>query len=129
MTLVKIEGIDAVARLLKDVAPAEGRRLLRDTVQDVAKQVATDAKEIMPRDSGAMAAGTYARKEPLKGGEVKSTVRVRGAFYWRFLEYGDGPDGVEHAMFLRAKERTLAVLDRQFLDAFAKRLVARLMKG
>jgi hypothetical protein len=129
MSLVKIEGIDAVVRMLKDVAPAEGRRLLRDTVQDVAKQVVADAKATMPRDTGAMAAGTYARKEPLGGGLIRSTVRVRGAFYWRFLEYGDGPDGVEHAMFLRAKERMLSVLDRQFLDAFARRLVARLMKG
>ena len=129
MSLVKIEGLDAVRRMLNDIAPTEARRLMRDTVQDVAKQVATDAKEIMPRDSGAMARGTYARKEPIAAGKIESTVRVRGAFYWRFLEVGDGPDGVEHAMFLRAKERMLAVLDRQFLDAFAKRLVARLMRG
>lgn len=126
---VKIDGVDAVRRMLDDIAPAEARRLLRDTTLDVAKQVAADAKEIMPRDSGAMISGTYGRKEPLKGGEIKATVRVRRAYYWRFLEYGDGPDGIEHAFFLRARERTANMLDQTFLDAFARRLVARLRKG
>jgi hypothetical protein len=130
MTTVKIEGIDAVARMLKDIAPQDGRKLLRQTTHDIAKQVVTDAREIMPRDSGDMARATFAKQEPTQGNTIKSTVRVRGnAFYWRFLEYGDGPDGVEHAMFFKAKEKMLSVIDGQFLDAFAKRLVARLIKG
>lgn len=126
---VRIDGVDAVRRMLNEIAPQEARRLLRDTTLDVAKQVASDAKEIMPRDSGDMARGTYARKEPLSGGGIKATVRVRNAFYWRFLEYGDGPDGIEYAFFLKARERTAKILDQTFLDAFARRLVARLRKG
>lgn len=128
MALVKIDGIDAVGRMLKQIAPQEARKLMRQTVQDVAKQVVTDAKANMPRDSGAMIAGTFAKQEAMKGSTALSTVRVKGAFYWRFLEYGQGPDHVEHAMFLNAKERMLSVIDRQFLNAFAKRLIARLQK-
>ena len=50
----------------------------------------------------------------------------RNAFYWRFLEYGDGPDGVEHAFFLRAKEKVMN--SGAPFASFAKRLTARLRK-
>lgn len=129
MALVKIDGIDAVRRMLNDIAPTEARKLMRQTVQDIAKQVVDDAKARMPRDSGAMISGTYAKQEKMEGVSVSSTVRVRRAFYWRFLEYGDGPDHVEHAMFLQAKEHVMSTIDHRFLDAFSKRLITRLMKG
>ena len=129
MSLVRIDGIDAVRRVLKEVAPQEARKLMRDTVQDIAKEVAEDAKTHMRRDSGDMIRGTYARKEPMQNGNPLSTVRVRGAFYWRFREYGQGPDHVEDAMFFKARERMLSILDQQFLNAFARRLVARLKRG
>ena len=78
MTTVKIEGIDAVARMLKDIAPQEGRKLLRQTTHDIAKQIVADARETMPRDTGEMAKATFAKQDPIKGGTVTSTVRVMG---------------------------------------------------
>lgn len=114
--------------MLTTIMPAEARRLLRETVHDVATEVAKDAKSRMPRDSGAMVKGTKAYREKMSSTAITSTVRVVGAFYWRFLEFGDGPDGVEHAFFFRAKEEVQSKLDRMFLDKFARRLVARLTK-
>lgn len=114
--------------MLTTLLPKEARQLLRDTVHDVANEVVKDAKAKMPRDTGAMAAGTKAYRGKMSSTAITSTVRVVGAYYWRFLEYGDGPDGVEHAFFFRAKEEVQGKLDRMFLDKFSRRLVSRLMK-
>lgn len=125
---VEIRGIDDVRRVLRDVMPKEARILTRQTTLDVAKAIADEAKPLMPVDEGNMRSGTRAKQERDKDGEGRASVRVRGAFYWRFLEYGDGPDGIEHAFFLRAKEKVMHNIDTVATRAFVKRLVARLAK-
>lgn len=125
---VEIRGIDDVRRLLGDLMPKEARALTRQTTKDVATEIATEAKAVMPVDEGKMRAGTRAVQERDKDGQGQASVRVRGAFYWRFLEYGDGPDGIEHAMFLRAKEKVMRNIDTIATQKFVKRLAARLSK-
>jgi HK97 gp10 family phage protein len=125
---VEIRGIDDVRRLLADIMPREAKTLTRQTTKDVADAIAEEAKEVMPVDEGNMRAGTRTKQERDKDGEGRASVRVRRAFYWRFLEYGDGPDGIEHAMFLRAKEKVMRNIDSIATEKFAKRLAARLRK-
>lgn len=125
---VEIRGIDDVRRLLSDLMPKEARVLSRQTVKDVASEIADEAKRIMPVDEGDMRAGTRVQQERDKDGQGRASVRVRGAFYWRFLEYGDGPDGIEHAMFMRAKEKIMRNIDTIATQKFVKRLAARLAK-
>lgn len=125
---VEIRGIDDVRRLLRDIMPKEARVLSRQTVKDVATEIADEAKRIMPVDEGAMRAGTRAQQERDKDGQGRASVRVRGAFYWRFLEYGDGPDGIEHAMFMRAKEKVMSQIDTIATQKFVRRLASRLAK-
>ena len=125
---VEIRGIDDVRRVLRDVMPKEARVLSRQTVKDVATEIADAAKPLMPVDEGNMRAGTRARQERDKEGQGRASVRVRGAFYWRFLEYGDGPDGIEHAFFLRAREKVMSRIDSIATQKFVKRLAARLAK-
>lgn len=125
---VEIRGLDDVRRLLRDIMPREAKALTRQTTKDVAKAIADTAKPMMPVDEGDMRRGTHSKQERDKDGEGRASVRVRGAFYWRFLEYGDGPDGIEHAFFLRAKEKVMRNIDSIATQAFVKRLAARLRK-
>lgn len=125
---VEIRGIDDVRRVLREVMPKEARILSRQTVKDVADEIASEARSIMPVDEGKMRAGTRARAERDKDGEARASVRVRNAFYWRFLEYGDGPDGIEHAFFLRSKEKVMRNIDTIATQKFVKRLAARIAK-
>ena len=125
---VEIRGIDDVRRLLTDLMPREARLLTRQTTKDVAEAIVDASTPLMPVDSGDMRAGTRARQERDKDGEGRASVRVRGAFYWRFLEYGDGPDGIEHAFFMRGKERVMSNIDSIATQKFVKRLAARLAK-
>lgn len=125
---VEIRGIDDVRRTLRDLMPKEARVLSRQTVRDVASAIVDEAKPLMPVDEGTMRAGTVARQEKDRNGQATASVRVRGAFYWRFLEYGDGPDGIEHAFFMRAREKVMANIDTIATQAFVKRLAARIAK-
>lgn len=125
---VSIEGIEGVNRVLNEVGPREGRNLIRATVQDIASQLAKSAKENAPTDEGDLRAGIKAKRDKASRDKVSSSVRVFGAFYWRFLEYGDGPDGVEHAFFLKALQEMRPNMDRVYIDAFAKKLAARIKR-
>jgi HK97 gp10 family phage protein len=125
---VEIRGIDDVRRLLTDLMPREAKTLTRQTTKDVAEAIVDASTPLMPIDSGDMRAGTRARQERDKDGEGRASVRVRGAFYWRFLENGDGPDGIEHAFFLRGKEKVMSNIDTIATQKFVKRLAARLAK-
>lgn len=127
---VEIRGIDDVRRVLRDVMPKEARILTRQTTKDVAEAIADAAKDNMSShvDSGAMRSGTRAMQERDKDKVGQASVRVRGAFYWRFLEYGDGPDGIEHAFFMRAREKVMNNIDSIATRAFVQRLAARISK-
>lgn len=123
----KVTGIADINAVLRDVGPREGRNLMRATVYDIAKQLATGASDRVPKDSGDLAAGIKARRERSPRDRADATVRA-APFYWRFLEYGDGPDGVEHAFFLGSLQEMRPQMDRVYLEAFAKKLAARMAR-
>ncbi len=123
---VKVTGLDEVLRALEAGLPQVAQKLNADCAADIAKEIADEAKQIMPSRRGRMRAGTAGHREKADGRLVKATVRVTGAFYWRFLEYGDGPDGVEHAMFLKAREKVMG--SGKPFEVFTKRLTAALRK-
>lgn len=125
---VTITGIEDVNHALTEVGPREGRNLIRATVQDIAQQLAKSAKEFAPSDTGGLKAGIKAKRDKPTRNTVSSSVRVFGAYYWRFLEYGDGPDNVEHAFFLKALQEMRPDMDRVYMEAFAKKLAARIKR-
>lgn len=125
---VQITGIDAVNCALNEFAPKDARNLIRATVHDIASQLAKSAKEKAPSDEGQLKAGIKAKRDKPTRNTVSSSVRVFRAFYWRFLEYGDGPDGVEHAYFLKALQEMRPNMDRVYMEAFAKKLAARIKR-
>ncbi len=127
---VEITGIADLNRVLTTLAPKVGIQLMRTTVYDIAQQVAVSAKENMPDPrTGTLKAETKARRGRGTRTTVESTVNVGGAaFYWRFLEYGLGPDNVEHAMFLKALQALRPDMDRIYLETFGRKLAARLAR-
>lgn len=126
---VTITGIADVNRLLAQIAPNEAKNLMRATVHGLAVDLVKDVRPRMPKLSGDMAAATGAKRERGTRTQIASTVRVSAkGFQWRFLEYGDGPDKVEHAMFLKTLEALRPDLDRRYLEVFVSKLVARLTR-
>ena len=126
---ISITGIADVNRILEAIAPREAKNLMRATVQDIASQLAADARKNSPDKTGTLDANTKAKRERGSRDRVESSVIVGGkAFYWRFLEYGDGPDKVEHAMFLKALQAMRPNMDRVYMEAFGRKLEARLAR-
>lgn len=126
--LVSIEGIDSVRRALARLGPA-GKKHSRKMVRGVADAIVGEAKPLVPVESGLLRKSIVARSERDKGGTEFAAVKVRpDAFYWRFLEYGSGPDGVEHAFFMRARTKVFADIDRVVVASFLREL-AREVKG
>ena len=122
-----ITGIDDVNRTLQEIAPREAKNLMRVTVHDIASQIAKAAAQKAPSDEGDLKKGIKTKREPGSKDSVESKVRAR-PFYWSYLEYGQGPDGVEHAFFLKTLEELRPNLDRVYLEAFVKKLEARLAR-
>jgi HK97 gp10 family phage protein len=129
---VNITGLSDLNEVLRTIAPREGINLMRATVQDIAAQLAKTAKQRAPDDptTGApdLKTGIKAKRDKTTRDSVSSSVRVYKAFYWRFLEYGQGPDGVEHAFFLKSLEEMRPNMDRVYMQAFGKKLAARLAR-
>lgn len=124
----QITGIADINRTLKEIAPREARNLMRTTVQDIATQLAKSGSANAPDgNTGKLKKGIKAKRERGTKEGVESTVRAT-PFYWRYLEYGQGPDGVEHAFFLKALEEMRPNMDRVYLEAFVRKLEARLAR-
>lgn len=132
---VQITGIEQVNAIFGTIAPTEAKNLLRVTTFDMAKQAAVIAKTNTPDDP---ATGVGDLKSSIKGirgkgsrNKVEASVNVtniRRNFFWRFLEYGDGPDNVEHAMFGRTIEALRPIIVPMYLRAFGAALEKRLAR-
>lgn len=133
---VTITGIAEVNRLLAEIAPNEARNLMRSTTLEIAKELAKDAKNYTPDDPATAAwVGdnfSWKRERGSRNVIAASTIVKKGngsrSFIWRFLEYGTGPEGVEHAMFLKAFQKMKPEIVPTYLRIFGDKLEARLKK-
>jgi HK97 gp10 family phage protein len=136
VTNVTIKGIDDVNRILAEIAPREAKNLLRSTTLDLAKQLAVDAKTYTPDDPATQewVGDSFSQKrERGTRNLVQASVIVKKAkgsrsFIWKFLEYGTGPERVEHAMFLKAFQKMKPEIVPTYLQAFGKALEKRLKR-
>lgn len=126
---VKVSGLADVLQALERDLPHAARDLSGELMRDVANAIAELAAEWAPKQRGRLTIAIKSRKSPDDPTHAEVYVRRGrgGAFYWRFLEYGDGPDGVEHAFFLRAQEAVVHG-DGPHIDKFKRRLTARLKR-
>jgi hypothetical protein len=129
MNGVRITGLNEAREVLRDIGPREGKNLMNVTVFDIAKQAAAKGREYSPHNTGTLDANTKAKRERGDRYTVRSSVRVGPeAFYWFFLEYGHGPDGVEHAMFLKALQSMRPEIGPMFLETFTRKFEAALAR-
>lgn len=131
---VTITGIADMNKLLADIAPNEAKNLLRATVFEIAKELAADAKTYTPDDPRTQAwvgESFAAKRERGNRNTVAASTIVKDqgrSFIWRFLEYGTGPEGVEHAMFLKAFQKMKPEIVPTYLRIFGAKLEARLKR-
>lgn len=124
-----IKGMDDVEKTLSEMAPRQALNLMRSTVHGVAGGIAKDAKTFMSKDTGTMIKSTKIARRRVTLGRARSDVVVtRAAFYWRFREYGQGPDGIEDAMFMKATAIFRANMDQIFVTMFGKKFEAALAR-
>lgn len=127
---IQVRGIEDVNEVLSKIAPNHARNIMRATVHGVASTITKDAKTHMSEDTGEMKKATKAKRERGKPDYIQSTVRVaESAFYWRFREYGQGPDGVEDAMFMKAVAKFQAQFDEIFMTQFVKKFEAAVARA
>lgn len=126
---MKVTGIKEVQATLSVLAPKEATNILRATVHGVASEARDVARTHMSRDTGTMAKSTRTKRRKQRGTKIRSDVMVtKAAFYWRFREYGQGPDGTEDAMFLKATEYLRVNIDKMFREQFGKKFEARMAR-
>jgi hypothetical protein len=126
---VTIRGVEDVNRVLREIAPNEAKNLLRATVHEIAGRLAADARDLSPDNTGLLDQSIRHKRARGTRNIIKSEVVVgRKAFYWRFLEFGHGPDRVEHAFFLRSLQAIRGRLATTYVQVFADKLVARLAR-
>jgi hypothetical protein len=128
---VRIRGIEDVNRVLQEIAPREAINLMRATTAELAKGLAQDAKANAPIDQGNIKGGIRHRRARGTRTTVKAEVVAnanRTSFYWRYREYGQGPDGQEDAFFLRALMRAQSEIGQRYLAAFTDKLLRRLAR-
>lgn len=127
---VTLTGLDDVNDLLTKVSPRIAKNLLRATVHGVAGEIRKEARDKTPVDEGVMKKAIKSKRRRATPGTIRSDVVVsKAAFYWRFLEYGQGPDGIEHAMFMKSVEKIRPELTRMFVEQFGKKWEAALARA
>ena len=133
---VKVSGIAEINEVLGAIAPRNAINLMRATVYDIASQAAKRAAGFTPDDpsttGGDLKSSIKPKREKGSRRKVEASVQVtniRRNYFWRFLEYGQGPDNVEHAMFLKALETMRPEISAIYCEAFTKKLVASLARA
>lgn len=128
---VRITGIADVNRVLREIAPNEARNLLRATTAELAKGVAADARKNVPVDSGDLLRGIGHKRGRGARDRVVAHVIANSdgrSYYWRFREYGQGPDRREDAMFTKALMSAQSELAHRYLSVFTDKLIRRLAR-
>lgn len=127
---MSISGIDDVRDLLENIAPNHANNIMRSTIHGVAGDIRKDARSYAPEDDGDLDGAIKTKRRRSSFGSVRSDVVVeRRAFYWRFLEYGQGPDNIEHAFFAGAVENFRRSSTAIFVSQFGKKFDAAIARA
>ncbi|MGB1215399.1 MAG: HK97 gp10 family phage protein [Pikeienuella sp.] len=123
----QIKGLDDVNELLGEIAPKHAKNIMRSTVHGVAGELRNSIKKKSPKDSGDLKRSEKTKRRRQKGSKIASDVLI-GEFYWRFLEEGSGPDGVEHAMVMKTVAEYRASGNEVALRQYVKKLEAKIKR-
>lgn len=128
---VEILGEQDIKKIFDEIAPKHARNLTRATVQGIAREVAKEAKKGAPVGrTGNLKKSIKAKRKKSNRDRPISVVHAKGAFYWRFVEYGTGgPVPQEPNPFItRAYEKVRANYKTIFREQFGKKLESLLKR-
>ena len=136
-TGIQITGATELIDLLENVGERHARNLMRSTVHAVAGRITKQAKKnaLAIEDTGALIKGikTVRKKSPPTA--PVSDVKVFGAFYWRFHEYGTKKSGkpgshatTETRFIGEAADEVRADFVKIYTEEFGKKLEAALKR-
>jgi len=124
-----ISGTDEIKKILNEIAPNHARNLMRSTIHGIASTIAKDAKQNAPvGETKLLKANIKAARKKSPPDRPVSEVKIKGAFYWRFVEYGTKTGVKEHAFVRKAVDRANANLTKIINEQFGKKLEAMLKK-
>lgn len=130
---LKVDGIEEINAMLKTVAPRQAKNIMRATINGVAGEIRDDARRFYPDGyyaTGRAIKATKSKRRRGAVGQIRSDVIVeKSAFYWRFLEYGQGPDHAEWAMFAKAVEKMRGELGNILRRQFGKKWEAAMKRA
>lgn len=132
MITYQVRGHREVERILREIAPKEAERLVKQTVSAIGTDVIREARKGMnftgPYSTGRMKRSVKKRQRRTRGGIIQTDIVVsKRAFYWRFYEYGDG-NVRRRRMFGSALDKTGRTLGIRFNQLFMQKLTRRLAK-
>lgn len=133
---IELIGLEDVKKIIDQIAPKESVNLMRAAVHGIASNVAKDAKQFAPKDSGLLRKNIKAKRRRAPPNKPTSDVVITGsgkneqAFYWRFIEFGtSGKTSISAAPFIGpAAEKARATLVSDLREQFFKKLEARLKR-
>lgn len=129
MIELRITGDRAIADLLSQVATRHAANIASAMVHGVAGEVRDGAKDGAPVDEADLKKAIKTKKRRRKFSVFRSDVIVlRRAFYWRFIEYGEGP-APGNAFFLRAVESLRPRMPDIVKEQFIKKLKAAIKRA
>lgn len=92
---MELVGIEELERTLGDVAPRVAYNIMRNTVQDMARDVAKEMKRRAPKDEGTLRKAIRAYRPRARPPLVHADVYIThgkgvkfDSFYWHIVEYG-----------------------------------------
>lgn len=127
-SFLKVTGMQELQDTLMNIAPREARNLMRATVQQVASNIAKDAKKNAPRDKGILQKAIKAKRKKSPPNSPASQVLVGtgkkeryDAYYWKFKEYGTV--NMKATPFIGpAKQRAQQNMKQMLVTEFGKKL-------
>lgn len=123
-----ISGTKEIQNILTEIAPKHANNLMRSTIHGIASTIAKDAKENAPKATGALKINLKAQRKKSPPDKPVSEVKIKTAFYWRFVEYGTKSGVKEHGFIRKAVDKANTNLNQILTEQFGKKLQSMLAR-
>jgi HK97 gp10 family phage protein len=135
---MRVEGIKAVEKTLRDVSPAEGRRIARRTVTRVAREVRDKVRQRAPKDEGNLRKAIKSRRA--KGSRDRAEAEIwvdKGGgpsgkgYHWHLIEFGTAKMAAQPFTVPTIQEmrpEVPKIYEREWWPQYEKEMVKRAKK-
>lgn len=92
---LELQGAEELEKLLGDISTRSATNIMRNTLTDMARDVAKEMKRRAPKDQGILRKAIKAKRDRARPGQVSASVYIThgkgekyNAFYWHMIENG-----------------------------------------